>query len=61
MCGRVIIDKIPDGLGQVSRQRKVTLTGKSSGKVHSLTTDSSGNFCAEVTPGAYVAEVSTYT
>ena len=53
-----MIDKIPEGLSQVPRQRQVTVRSSApTSKVITLNTDVEGHFCAEVEPGMYVIEV----
>ncbi|KAL5020566.1 hypothetical protein ScPMuIL_003458 [Solemya velum] len=58
LCGRVVIDKVPEGLSQVSSTRRIIIfpEGKSSEAV-SIATDVDGSFCTEVEPGNYVIKV----
>ena len=61
LCGRIIIDKLPEGLSYTSPQREVTLNPKGQPKeVTILTSDNHGAFCAEVKPGTYVLKVRNF-
>ncbi len=58
LCGSVVIDKIPEALGHVTRKRQIKVTTKGqSSEVKTLTSDDQGKFCVEVKPGTYILEV----
>jgi len=58
MCGKVIIDRVPDSLGQVSPKRKVIYypEGKRS-DAKTTVTDNTGAYCVTVKPGSYIVSV----
>ncbi len=59
LCGRIVIEKLPEGLSYASPQRQVTLHPKRQpDDVTTLTSDNLGAFCADVKPGTYVLKVS---
>ena len=60
LCGKVSIDKIPEGLSQVPSKRKLIIfpEGKGSEAV-SRETNKDGTFCTTVKPGKHVVRVNT--
>ena len=60
VCGRIIIDQVPEGLGSVSAQRQLSLTATSTKKAsaRNIASDEHGNFCTDVAPGTYSLQVS---
>ncbi|KAL4228821.1 hypothetical protein ACF0H5_011861 [Mactra antiquata] len=58
ICGKVTIDKFPEGLSQQITNRKMIIfpEGKGSAAVSKETSDD-GNFCTPVKPGKYVVRV----
>ena len=58
LCGRVKIDKFPDGLNQQNMKRKVIIfpEGKGSEAV-SKETSENGSFCKSLAPGKYIIRV----
>lgn len=58
ICGRVTIDKFPEGLSQQITKRKMIIfpEGKGSAAV-SKETSEDGKFCSSVKPGKYIVRV----
>lgn len=58
LCGKVVIEKIPEGLSQVPPQRKITISSESSpADVMTIETSADGTFCSAVKRGKYIVKV----
>jgi len=56
VCGRVVIDKVPERL-VLNNQRQIIVSTKEGKKTASLTTDPNGKFCTDLAPGVYNVQV----
>ncbi|CAH1796880.1 unnamed protein product [Owenia fusiformis] len=52
VCGKIVIDRVPDSLDQLDTTRQVTLESKGQQTV-TLSSDAKGQFCTKVKPGVY--------
>ena len=60
MCGKVVIDRVPESLGKLSRQRRLIYYPQGKGsEAKSIQTDAQGAFCENVKSGTYVVKVMT--
>ncbi|GFR78590.1 nodal modulator 1 [Elysia marginata] len=58
MCGKVVIDRVPESLGKLSRQRRLIYYPQGKGsEAKSIQTDAQGAFCETVKSGTYVVKV----
>ncbi|GFO10962.1 nodal modulator 1 [Plakobranchus ocellatus] len=58
MCGKVVIDRVPESLGKLSRQRRLIYYPQGKGsEAKSIQTNAQGEFCEIVKPGTYVVKV----
>ena len=62
MCGQVVIDKLPEGIGHATQSRKVQVENQAKeSEVITTGTDGDGNFCLRLKPGNYAIRVSIAT
>ncbi|KAK3770676.1 hypothetical protein RRG08_037868 [Elysia crispata] len=58
MCGKIVIDRVPESLGKLSRQRRLIYYPQGKGsEAKSIQTDSQGAYCETVKSGTYVVKV----
>ena len=62
VCGRVVIEKVPEGLSQVAKERKIVVhPADKPDKLTTLLTDTTGRFCGQLASGSYVVKVGLYS
>ena len=57
MCGKVVIDKVPERLN-LNPQRQIVVATKEGQRTAVLTTDANGQFCTDLAPGLFNVQVS---